>query len=67
MVTYYNRRDLVAFGNYLLSEERRSAIIDAPVNNSQNMDQRMSEVSHADIENWKYTMAKSKEHPTVCI
>ncbi len=43
MVTYFNRKDLVEFGNYLLSEERK--------NRTSEINQ--SNVTHADVENWK--------------
>ena len=43
MVTYYNKKDLVSFGNYLLSEERKSITSDI----------NQTSVTHADICNWK--------------
>jgi hypothetical protein len=50
MVTYFNRKDLVSFGNYLLSEERKTrySLIDSEIQ----VDERLKHVSHADIENW---------------
>ncbi len=49
MVTYYNEKDLVSFGKYLLSDERNSKITGD-----------RSEVYHADIENWKYELGLTK-------
>lgn len=49
MVTYFNRKDLVSFGNYLLSEERKNQI----------SKEGQNEVNHADVENWKFNQ-KSK-------
>lgn len=45
MVVYFNRKDLVAFGNYLLSPERKSLM-------KQSGNDRFNEVNHADIENF---------------
>lgn len=54
MITFYNEKDFVSFGRYLLSEERTNRIKDNykkgdPVS----LEGRLSEVYHADIENWK--------------
>ena len=50
MVTYFNRKDLVSFGSYLLSEKRKSRIGELNQNN----------VTHADIENWKHEQENKK-------
>lgn len=48
MITFYNEKDLVSFGNYLLSKERQEL-----VNSCENNCPCDLEVSHADFENWK--------------
>ena len=62
MVTYFNRKDLVSFGTYLLSEKRKAKII----NNQRTLEaesegkqvdflpdeELVKNVYHADIENW---------------
>lgn len=50
-VTYYNRKDLVAFGNYLLSDDRKKNIEEAGNDN-------FNQVTHADIENFLYRQKK---------
>jgi len=59
MVTYFNRKDLVSFGSYLLSEKRKamfqSSFDEAIKNGVQNplsVEESLKEVHHADIENW---------------
>ena len=53
MVTYYNKKDLTEFGEYLLSERRR-----------QNIRGDLSKVHHADFENWlEEQRTKAKRQP----
>lgn len=53
MVTYFNKKDLINFGKYLLSDERTERITNykgtfenVPV------EERLKHVSHADVENF---------------
>jgi hypothetical protein len=59
MVTYYNRKDLVSFGTYLLSEIRKSKIISSymqdvedGIKNPYPLFERLKAVHNADIQNW---------------
>ena len=59
MVTYYNRKDLVSFGSYLLSENRKSrfevsfdAKIKEGMTNLMPVEDSVRQVHHSDIENW---------------
>jgi len=58
MVTYFNRKDLVSFGNYLLSEERKTRKENSRDEQIRSMgsappiEDFLSGVSHADVENW---------------
>mgnify|MGYP001305634198 FL=1 len=61
MVTYFNRKDLVKFGEYLLSEERRELYKQNPnFPNELLLEERLSEVSHSDIENFIENQRKDK-------
>ncbi len=61
MVTYFNRKDLVRFGEYLLSEERRELYKQNPnFPNELLLEERLSEVSHSDIENFIENQRKDK-------
>lgn len=44
--------DLVSFGEYLLSKERKKMIQNHPIKGG--LSERISKVSDADIENWKH-------------
>lgn len=59
MVTYFNRKDLVSFGSYLMSEKRKARFNEVHKEAIQNgmgnplpTEERLKEVHHADIENW---------------
>ena len=60
MVTYFNRKDLVSFGSYLLSETRKARYESATKEALKEgfdiapTEDRLKEVSHADVENWIY-------------
>jgi len=51
MVTYFNKKDLVDFGNYLLSEERKRLFENHPEPVG-TLKERLSKVHHSDIENF---------------
>jgi len=59
MVTYFNKKDLVSFGSYLLSEKRKAMFqssFDEAIKNGAKIpfpvEDSLKEVHHADIENW---------------
>jgi len=62
MVTYFNKKDLVEFGKYLLSEERAKRVIDATDCFSESWNEklqiRLKQVSHADVENFLESIKK---------
>lgn len=57
MVTYFNKKDLVNFGNYLLSEERKKLFESHPEHIS-SLEERLSKVHHADVENFLESIKK---------
>ena len=53
MVTYFNRKDMVEFGNYLLSEKRKMRFRNHPeAEKMGSLEERLSQVHHADVANW---------------
>jgi len=53
--TYFTLKDIVSFGNYLLSKEREQRFKDASLDN---LEERLRFVHHADIANWKFNNNK---------
>lgn len=51
MVVYFNKKDLVDFGNYLLSDERKELQESHPYP-LEPIESVLKKVSHADIENF---------------
>lgn len=64
MVTYFNKKDLVSFGNYLLSDERGRSFKATEHIHPDSIHQRLSNVHHADIENWKELQKQPKKAKT---
>jgi len=48
-----HRDEMVGFGNYLLSSERRERFASHPVLGDRNLEQRLSEVCHSDFDNYQ--------------
>jgi len=61
--------NLVSFGHYLLSEERTNRITETfnTYPTSGTLKERLREVYHADVENWKYNMKTDKKDSPVGI
>ena len=59
MVTYFNRKDLVDFGKYLLSDARTEQIKEHyKEDKSFDVEFRLKEVWHNEVENWIYERNK---------
>ncbi|MCT4151366.1 hypothetical protein HZP59_08985 [Elizabethkingia anophelis] len=60
MVINFNKKDLVSFGNYLLSEERENSLKQTNKENENFpvYEDRKREVTHADYCNWMDKMKK---------
>lgn len=65
MVTYFNKKDMIAFANHCLSDERSQRVIDGhhqtriEDNFKTNLQDALKSVSHADFENWKGSVNKT--------
>lgn len=53
MVTYFNKKDMISFAEYMVSEERTQRIINHPEAASMPpVAERLQQVHHADFHNW---------------
>lgn len=59
MVTYFNRKDLVSFGTYLMSEKRKARF--AATNINVPLEDRMKVVHQEDVVNWIESKRKKKD------
>ena len=60
MEEQFDRSDLVSFGTYLLSDERTNLITNGS-SEGVDINERLKNVYHADIENWKAQNSASSE------
>lgn len=58
MVTTFNEKDMISFGRYLVSPERRALFEASQKDNWPTLEERLSQVHHADFENWKESKSK---------
>lgn len=59
MVTYFNKKDLVNFGKYLLSPERKKSVLALhKKHDDRTEEERLQNVYHADVENFLETIKK---------
>lgn len=63
MVVFFEERDLVSFGNYLLSDNRTKMFDNMKEENKddENYIDTRNSVNHADLENWAYLESYKKE------
>ena len=52
MVTYFNRGDLIKFGDYLLSEKRKQSFANHPNPTGLSLEERLSITYKEDVDNW---------------
>lgn len=59
MVTYFNKKDLVNFGKYLLSDERRQSL--KATKSEIPLAERLKNVYHSDVEKFLDKERKTKD------
>lgn len=61
MTITFSKKDLISFGNYLLSQERRELYKTHPDYTPNRYEERLSTVNHSDIENFIEKYNKENE------
>lgn len=54
MIIYFTEEDLVSFGNYMVSKQRRDLYEAHPEPNGMSVEEHLSTVHDADLTNWAY-------------
>lgn len=63
MKIYYEEKDMVTFGEYLLSKQRTDLISSNREGDSIPLEDRLRQIYHADFENWKHLEQKKPDAP----
>lgn len=61
MIIYFTEEDLVTFGEYMVSPQRKQIIRDKPNPEGVSLEERLSKVYEADLTNWAYIMNMNKQ------
>jgi hypothetical protein len=62
MITLFDERDLVSFGSYMISEERRKSIENNPeITRKEDKDRILKVVTQFDFNNWLSAKLKSEQ------
>lgn len=61
MVIFFTEEDLVSFGEYMMSDQRRKLYEEHPEIGSENIEERLKSVHNADLANWTQSLNQSME------
>jgi hypothetical protein len=57
----FTKAEVVSFGNYLLSDERKGYVLNHPEKSNEQKNEALKQVSDADIFNWDSAEESTKE------
>jgi hypothetical protein len=61
MVIYFTEEDLISFGEYMVSPQRRQLFRDKPNPEGLSLDERLAMVHDADLSNWAYLASTNRQ------
>jgi hypothetical protein len=61
MVIYFTEEDLVSFGEYMVSPQRRQHFESHPEPTDLSLEERLSGVHDSDLANWAYIVSMNKQ------
>lgn len=67
MVTTFNQKDMISFGRFLLSKERKQKFTETHTDDMIPLEERMSEVYGADLANWLTERDQEKRKSVISI